>query len=69
MKVGAIVSVLLYSHTSSPARRWGTVVAAPNSDWIVVKWHHGGFDEYVMRKSARVEREPISRAPTADANE
>ena len=55
MTPGTIISVELYAHTTSPARRYGKVVAAPNRDWIVVQWGDGGFQEYVMKKSARVE--------------
>lgn len=58
MTPGTVVSVLTYPDTQSPTRRWGTVVVAPNNDWIVVKWHDGGFNEYVMRKSVRVEDDP-----------
>lgn len=55
MTPGTIISIEVYPHTASPARRWGKVVAAPNSDWLVVRWSDGGGDEYVHRKSVRVE--------------
>lgn len=55
MTPGTIVSVEVYPHTTSPARRYGKVIAAPNTEWLVVQWGDGGLQEYVHRKSARVE--------------
>lgn len=57
MTPGTVVSIEVHPHTTSPARRYGKVVAAPTpgGEWLIVQWGDGGPQEYVHRKSVRVE--------------
>jgi hypothetical protein len=54
---GTIISIEVYAHTAFATRRYGKVVVAPNTEWLVVQWLDGGFREYIHRKSVRVEHE------------